>query len=364
MSLHTMDDLRPEPQTVAVIGAGVAGAACADGLRRAGLAVTLFDKARAEGGRLAARSFAWLDETGDEQSLALDLGASCFTARLPRFRGVVARACAAGAVAPWAPRVHSSRPGRQTLDAFVGMPDMPALVRHLAGALPFARGVTVRRLQRNGGAGGRGRWSLVTAEAGVVDGFDAVLLAVPPAQSALLLAGLHDAWADELASLPMAPCWTLSAVTDDVEWPWDLVEPDRGPLGWVVRHERKPGRTAPPGTASWVAQATTSWSAARLEADPAGVCEQLRAALVALVPGGRIGRWHHAAVHRWRAAVPLRPKPDERDCWWDGELGLGVCSDALAGADVEAAWHSGDELADTVAACLDDRLEPAETRSR
>ena len=40
---------------VAVIGAGLAGAACARGLQAAGVQVTVFDKSRGVGGRLATR---------------------------------------------------------------------------------------------------------------------------------------------------------------------------------------------------------------------------------------------------------------------------------------------------------------------
>jgi predicted NAD/FAD-dependent oxidoreductase len=38
-----------------------------------------------------------------------------------------------------------------------------------------------------------------------------------------------------------------------------------------------------------------------------------------------------------------------------------VCGDYLGGGDVEAAWRSGDELADTMAAWLEHSHELAET---
>jgi hypothetical protein len=109
--------------------------------------------------------------------------------------------------------------------------------------------------------------------------------------------------------------------------------------------------------ATWVAQATPAWSTARLEASPDEVAEQLRDALRALLPGrlpnGQPLRWHHLSVHRWRYALPADGSVDGRECWWDAELGLGVCGDCFNGGNVEAAWRSGDELADTVAAGLD-----------
>jgi predicted NAD/FAD-dependent oxidoreductase len=151
----------------------------------------------------------------------------------------------------------------------------------------------------------------------------------------------------------MQPCWTLMAVTDDVDWPWDAAEPARGPLAWVVRNDRKPGRSAPPGCATWVAQATAAWSAARLEQDALTVAEELRSALKRLLPAGHRLRWHHSSVHRWRYAAPAEPPRAEAPCWWDAALGLGVCGDFLAGHDVEAAWRSGDELADEMIAATE-----------
>lgn len=352
-----MSDPAAAPFRIAVIGAGVAGASCADGLRRAGLDVTLFEKSPRPGGRMATRTGEWTDRAGQAHATAFDHGVHHFVSRHPRFRSVLQRAARAGVVEPWSPRLHCARAGVVHQPGWVAVPDMPSLAAHLIGDAPLRTGQTVQRLQRRRSRGGA-RWEVVTAESGVAGRFDAVMLAMPPAQSAALLAGHQDRWADALAARTMAPCWTLMAVTDDVDWCWDAAEPDRGPIGWVGRDDRKPGRAGVPGTASWVAHATTSWSAARLEADPEQVCDQLCAALATLVPGGHIEHWHHAVVQRWRYAVPAACRPaDGDDCWWDAELGLGVCGDALAGDDVEAAWRSGDELADTVAAWVDLQVE-------
>jgi predicted NAD/FAD-dependent oxidoreductase len=236
---------------------------------------------------------------------------------------------------------------------------MPALVRYLAHGVPLRLEQTVQRLHHTA----RG-WQLMLAGGQVAGPYDQVVLALPPAQAAVLLAGHQDPWADTLAAVPMAPCWTLMAATDDVDWPWDAAEPDRGPLAWVARNDRKPGRSAPRGVATWVAQATPAWSAAHLEADPADVLQALRDALSALLPappaGGAPLRWYHGSVHRWRYALPAASTVDGRECWWDAERGLGVCGDCYSGGDVEAAWRSGDELADTIVAGLETPADAAE----
>ncbi len=353
------------PARVAVIGAGIAGAACAASLREAGLAVTLFDKSRGIGGRMATRRAEWAAADGSPVCAEFDHGAQHIQARQPRFRAALRRAAAAGVVAAWSPQVHAAWPAPVQRESWVPLASMPALARHFIGDVPTQLNFQVQRLQRGGDG-----WRLVAVDGSVQGPFDQVLLAMPPAQAAVLLAGHHDRWADTLAAVRMAPCWTLMAATQDLDWPWDACEPEaqRSPLAWVVRNDRKPGRSAPKGMATWVAHASAAWSAAHLEATPAAVQAALSQALAALLPTGIKLHWHHRAVQRWRYAVPAAGAATAgptQECWWDARRGLGVCGDflgstgAASAGGVEAAWRSGDELADTLLAALDDETAAA-----
>lgn len=293
---------------------------------------------------MATRRANWVDEQGSPQTTEFDHGAPWFYARHPRFRAVMARAERAGCVLPWQPQVHAAWPAPRKRPAFVAAPQMPALCRHLLDDLPLTTGRAVQRLQRDSDG-----WHLVLEGGGSAGPFDQVMLALPPAQAAVLLAGHQDLWADEVVAVRMQACWTLMAVSNDVDWPWDAADIDRGPLARVVRNDRKPGRTPHLGYAGWVAHATPAWSAAHLEAPPIEVASALGTALAALLPAGPL-HWHHRAAHRWRYALPADPAATGRDCLFDGELGLGVCGDYFGAGDVESAWRSGDELADTVCA--------------
>lgn len=349
---------------VAVIGAGIAGAACAASLRDAGLSVTLFDKSRGVGGRMATRRAEWAAADGSLLRAEFDHGAQHIQARHPRFRAAMRRAAALGVVAACAPRVHAAWPAPVQRETWVPLGQMPGLARHFIGDCPVQLNFQVQRLQRGGDG-----WRVVAVDGSTQGPFDQVLLAMPPAQAAVLLAGHHDRWADSLAAVRMEPCWTLMAVTQDLDWPWDACEPDsrRSPLAWVARNDRKPGRAAPAGMATWVAHAHAAWSAAHLEATPAAVQAALSQALAALLPTGVKLQWHHRAVQRWRYAVPAAVASSASlaaECWWDSRRGLGVCGDFLGGAGsaaggVEAAWRSGDELADTVLAALDEETAAA-----
>lgn len=354
--IRTQDRRQTSPRspTAAVVGAGISGAACAVSLQRAGMRVTVFDKSRGVGGRMATRRVTFTDMHGTDQTAELDHGAQHFIATHPRFRAVLKRAVSVGCVAAWQPKIHSNWPGNDAVSSFVAVPHMPALTRHLLAGLPLHMGEQVQRLQRSADG-----WYVVVQGGETVGPFDHVMLALPPSQAAVLLAGHQDEWANTLNAVPMQACWTLMAVTQDVDWPWDACEPASGPLSWVARNDRKPGRDVPRGCASWVAHASPEWSAKHLEDDSASVLKALTEALAHQLPGCEKGgvkiNWLHSSVQRWRFSHPELAGHDE--CWWDPKLSLGVCGDFMGAGTVQAAWRSGDELADTVASLMEDEAD-------
>ena len=348
---HSLD-LITRPGSVAVIGAGIAGAACARGLARAGLDVTMFDKSRGFGGRMATRRIS-INVASAALDLEFDHGAQHFTARHPRFRAEMARAVRAGVVACWQPHVYCSWPQSESEAGFVPVPGMPALARFLLGGIKTHLEHHVRHLEQD-----ESGWTLVMSDLSRRGPFASVMLALPPAQAALIVGGHCEEWANRLQSVRMESCWSVMAATEDFDWPWDGTCPEGGPLAWVARNDRKPGRQAPSGIATWVAHATPAFSAAHLHESPEAVAQELQAALRSVWPAQRPLVWHHLSAHRWRYARPYPAARGSEDCWWDPVLGLGVCGDFMVGTDVEAAWRSGDELADTAAATLEDTVLP------
>ena len=340
--------MRTPAQTarIAVIGAGIAGAACASRLQTAGYRVQVFDKSRGVGGRMATRRAAWTDADGKAQRSEFDHGAQRFSVTSPAFAAVIAGARAAGCVAPWVPRVPEGHVPAS--ERFVATPHMPALCQHLLAGLSVHLQCQVTGLQR-GVEGWQLRCALPSTGEALQGPFDAVLLALPPAQAAALLSPLGPAssgLADGLADWPTAPCWTLMAVADSMALPWDVLEPASGPLAWVARNDSKPGRAVAEGCNAWVAQARTDWSLAHLEADAAEVTTLLQHALQSLLaPRSVAPRWHHTQVHRWRYALRGASAPAGLGWRWDAAAGLGVCGDHLAGPGVGDAWASGHELA-------------------
>jgi renalase len=322
--------------TVAIIGAGLAGAACARALVDAGIAVTVFEKSRGPGGRMATRRASYVDAQGKEQTTEFDHGAPFFEAANPMFRAILAQAERAGCVVPWHPRARGQWPGTSTQNVFVPVPNMPALARHILDGISVQTGQQVHKLlQSNTG------WQLLFTDGSTSAMFDHVVLAIPPVQAAVLLAGHQREWSNKLAALKMNPCWTLMMVSDPIDTDWDLINGDGGVLSLVVRNDHKPTRVAPPACATWVVHASTEWSVDHLEDDPQSVTDALVAAFEREMPPRLKFRYHYRAVHRWRYALRPTAAKTEAASWSDAALGLSVCGDFLSSAGVEGAWLSG-----------------------
>lgn len=320
--------------SVAVIGAGIAGIACAQSLRRAGMTVSLFDKGRRAGGRCATRRAG---------PFAFDHGAQYATAADERFRNAVVVGEAEGAVAPWS-EAHGGDPRDDARTRWVGVPGMSSLATHLARELTVHDRSLVVAVE-----GEPRRWRL-RSEAGLLAGpFDVAIVAVPAPQAVPLLAAAPHL-ADRAGRAGMAPCWALMlGFAKPLPTPVEGTIVDAGPLAWVCHDGGKPGRRTACGEApaTWVAHASPAWSRAHLEQDPADVAPAMVAAFAEALRLD-VPPPVHLAAHRWRFAR-VEAALDE-PCLFDPELGLGACGDWCLGPRIEAAFLSGLAMAEAVLA--------------
>jgi renalase len=353
-SMRRMNTFGKESK-VAVIGAGIAGSALAHALMDEGVAVHLFDKSCGPGGRMATRRCAWTDVQGSARRTAFDHGAPCFSAKDAAFRGAVAQAVHAGCVTTWHPRLHpQSLPcpdAEQGSAHFVAAPDMTQWCRHLLqGAMPRWE-QAVQGLRRAPGG-----WSVESSDVLWADVFDAVVLALPPAQAAPLLAPHQREWAQRASLTVMQPCWTVMGIADPIPGlrAWDMARPEPGALSLVLRNESRPGREARRDEVHWVLHAKAGWSRAHMDQDSAWIASAMQQALSEWL--GTPLRWQHALAHRWRYAMPqVGRHPAAPSGWWDENLRLGVCGDFLGGGGVEGAWRSAQSLAQA----MQGAVEPA-----
>lgn len=317
------------PSKVAVIGAGVAGLACARELRSHRVRVRVFDKAGGPGGRAT---------THRTDRFQFDHGAQYFTIRDWDFGHAVADWAAAGAVAPWKGRVCVLERGevREADDdtvRYVGVPGMSAMARRLAGDLRVAAGVHVTGVEPHAG-GYRLRAS--DADYGT---FDAIVVSVPAPQAVALLKAVPEL-AARVGTIEMRPTWAvLLGYEEPLELPFDGAFVHGSPVTWVARNNSKPGRE---GGEAWVLHGGHEWSERHLDDPPEEVLRRLRQEW-ARAAGRSLPEPVYETAHRWRYAVPAEPLAEP--CLLSSGGRVGVCGDGCGGPRIEGAYLSGHALA-------------------
>ncbi|WP_428396037.1 NAD(P)/FAD-dependent oxidoreductase [Lichenicoccus sp.] len=294
---------------IAIVGAGMAGLACAQALR--GHAVTLFDKGRRPGGRLATRRV---------EGLMFDHGAQYATARGSAFQAFIEQA--GDLVAPWDPAVKHPR--------WVGVPGMSAFARAAehGGIGSLHLQCQIRAITRDAEA-----WHL-HHDGGSAGPFDRIVLALPAPQAAPLLAAIGHPFAARVGAVAMQPCWCLMLAFSERQSGPDTRTLEGGALAWIARDSSRPGRDPLPDC--WIAHAGPDWSQAHLEDPPDQVEAALRTAFAEATEIRAVP--HYAAVHRWRYARTQSPLGEA--CLWDPS-GMAVCGDWCLAGKVEAAFDSG-----------------------
>ncbi|MEM6459276.1 MAG: FAD-dependent oxidoreductase [Planctomycetota bacterium] len=335
-----------------VIGAGVSGMACARVLTSAGQSVTVLDKGRGPGGRLATR----VSRSGP----VFDHGAQYLTARSVTFQQQVDAWIDAGVAAKWDGRFVDLRddgPLHATVreaERYVGTPGMSSIVASMCGSADGLdgphHGVRVGALEKTDAG-----WMAQDEASGSYGPFARCVVSVPPPQARELLAKPAPGLADDLGDATVQPTWTLMlsfADPLDLDEPFDaaFVERQDNELSMICRNSGKPGRpTIDKSGDCWVAHARSDWSQQHLEDDRAAVAATLVAAFSRAVRRP-MPTPAYAAVHRWRYANTVEPLPDR---WlYDPDLGLGVCGDACtAGShtNIERAYLSGLGLGERLA---------------
>ncbi len=338
---------------IAIVGAGMAGIACARTLVQAGHQVQVFEQGAVPGGRMATLSSPFG---------GFDVGAQYFTVRDERF--AQALETVPGLCKAWSANTVRVLDGQGRVAAAalppreahrVPVPGMESLPIRWAGPLLHLPGAGLQLQTQVTGIvrTTRNRWQVraVHAEAGAAlppQDFDTVLLAMPaaPARALLQACAPAAAMADALAPVEVAPCWTLVLAFPQAMQPdlhglgpqWNAARSTHHRIAWLARESSKPGRSA---VERWTVQASAVWSAEHLHDNPMRVQAKLQKAFSEVT--AIRAEPAYAAVRRWAYAQTRTPLG--RSHLWDAGLGLGVCGDWCLGHRVENAFVSGLELA-------------------
>jgi len=323
-----------------VVGAGVAGLACARALEDAGRPSIVFERSRGVGGRCATRRVS---------GQPVDHGAAFLHGSDEAFLAAIRGDAEEGVLSGW-PR---------TIDG-VGPPCLPKAFEPFERRLAYADGLTVfsKRLALgvdvrletpvvalSGASGG----ILVHAGAGAPTWAESVVLAIPPPTALGLLLPLVGGGREAaavgalLGMIGSQACLTLLAGYPlDVARPsWDISYPGDSAIVQMISHDST--KRVAPRFVALVVQARPSWSRVHLEQpEEAWVAELIQES--ARVVGAWAGRPSWVMAHRWRFARSDRGSELSRPLSLrvrDGGRVLVTGESFAPGGGIEAAWLAG-----------------------
>lgn len=319
---------------VMIIGAGMSGLMAASVLVAAGRRVTLIDKGRAVGGRLATRRIG---------AGRADHGAQFFTVRDPEFGAWVERWQTTGLVYTWS---HGWSDGSLAAAPPDGHPryavqgGMNRLAKHLAAEVA-GKGATILTDTRLTAVAPQDEGWLLTSDDGRSFTAAAVLVTAPVPQTlALLDAGATPLTADDRARLERiryAPTLCgLYVVEGEVQLPAPgAVQRPDADFAWIADNRRK--GISPDATVITI-HASGDWSAAHYDAPDAELSEAFERALR---PWLAADAWIvEEQIKRWRYAAPTVLHP-ERFLRVAAHAPLLVGGDAFGAPRIEGAALSG-----------------------
>ena len=317
---------------VAVIGAGLSGLVAARELHESS-EVTVFEKSRGYGGRMATRYGGGFE---------FDHGAQYFTARSAEFQAFLEPLIAQGAVASWRARfaeldrdtIIATRDWDEAFPHYVGAPRMNAIGRYLADGLTIRPNTTVTHLNREADG-----WSLADSGGNALGRFDWVVCALPAAQAAALVpveSSLHQL----AGEVPMRACYALMLGFDrPLRLPWQAALVSGADISWISVNSSKPQRADP---FTLVVHSTNAYADANLDTHLPAVQDHLLRE-VSAVTGVDCGQASFCQLQKWRYAnVDKQSGPA---CLVDEEMQLAGCGDWFRHGRVEAAFSSGMDVA-------------------
>ena len=330
---------------VLVIGAGLAGLACARRLQQRGHQVTLVDKGRSAGGRLATRRMG---------VSPFDTGAQFISVRDADFAAILQSAGAEVWCAGFPDLGHENATDGHPRYRMPG--GMNRLAKHLAQGLELRDQHTVTAMQVVSD-----RWQVTCTPGDVVRAgsvptgpdmiiqADAVVLTAPAPQAVVLLDQQGFAVPEAVRAVRYAPC--LCLLLDYPTAPAPLLSGvgayrivDDPAIGWIASQRAKGLRSTGDGI---VVHATRTWS----EAHYAWTDDRIRAALepsalAVLARAGVQGLLQAVELKKWKYSLPLVTVP-EATVRIAAPLPLLLAGDAFGDRPrVEGAWLSGIAAAD------------------
>lgn len=320
-------------KTIAIIGAGLSGLSLAKQLR--GLAqVTVFEKSRGYGGRMATRLCG---------SQHFDHGAQFFTARARLFKQFLQPYIADNVVALWAPKIVTLEAGHKTFKRewfephYIAVPGMSTLGKTLAQEIEVSLQCKITAVKRTVYG-----WQLTDSNGDKFGPFDWLITAVPAPQATVLLADcptFSPSFNEQLTSVSFSPCVSVMlGFESKLDLHFGAAVVKNSPVSWIAGGAPKTNQLL---QHSLVLHSDNDWAQLHFDKEPEQLGISLLGSLQDLL-GNALAAPTQMEVHRWRYAKTTSSA--EADFLLDVDNQLAACGDWCRGDRVEDAFISGVKL--------------------
>lgn len=299
---------------IAIIGAGFSGLILAHQLKNHA-DVSLFEKARGVGGRMATRY---------HDTYEFDHGLPFFQVQSPEFLTFLKPYIASGVVQEWPARCTtlngtSPHPIPRLQNTYIACPRMNALCKTLATNLDVHLNHQVNDI------------SALHAQ-----GFEWIISTAPYPQTQALLSKIPT------RNIKMHPCFTLMlGLTETPAFPWDIARVEHSFIEKICINSQKPQRHH---DLSLCIFTHSKWAEEHLEAPEEWVTQQILSEVQRLLPS--LPNHLHIALHRWRYATAT--PTSSKNIWLDTQQKLAACGDWSCGSTLEDAYQAASLLSSKI----------------
>lgn len=321
---------------IAVIGAGLSGLTFASRLN-AKAEVTVFEKSRGIGGRMATRY---------AENYEFDHGAQYFTAKGKAFQEFLEPFVEKGIVRNWQPNLVTLSKGgsKQRVSnhpSYVASPRMNALAKEMAADLKLVGNTQVDKVK-----GSPGAWELFDKEGSSHGVFDEVVFAIPSHQAAALVPEEFE-YMEQIKQVKMDACFSLMlGFENPLQVDFDGAFVEGSSIGWISVNSSKPQR---PQGFSMMVQSQNRWAEANVDEDKDKVQAMLLEEASQLL-NHDLSSAEHQVLHRWLYASTSVPAGE--NFFHDERNQLACSGDWCIKGRVEAAFDSGNLLAQKMSSLL------------
>lgn len=313
-------------ENILIVGAGISGLLAAKLIKNAGLPVTILEKSRGVGGRMATRRF---------KDGKFDHGAQFFTVRDPIFQQWVDQWIEEKIVQEWTHQIPTNgksdrRPGHPR---YIGTDGMTTITKHLAKDLNIHLNSRVVSITNKGQF-----WTIETENDKRYTATHLMLTSPVPQSLTLLAAGstpLPNDIYDQLQKVQYHPCIAALLLLDG---PSGLPEPggmklENQPIQWIADNHQK---GISPLRSALTVHASPKFSQEYFDLSK----EQLAKIMIDTINPWLSGKILDFQIHKWRFSQPIQPT-DQLFVKINQNPYLYFAGDAFGGARIEGAALSG-----------------------